>query len=44
MRGWKQGDMFLARIESQGCYDFISDIGIRSIYLSFGTAKFEQLD
>ena len=46
MRGWKQGDMFLARQESRDCFDFISDVGIRGIYLSLalGTAKFKQLD
>ena len=46
MRGWKQGDMFLAGQESRDCFDFISDVGIRGIYLSLalGTAKFKQLD
>ena len=44
--GWKQGDVFLAGQESQDWYDFISDVGIRGIYLSLalGTAKFKQLD
>ena len=32
MRGWKQGDMFLAGQESRDCFDFISDVGIRGIY------------
>ena len=46
MRGWKQGDMFLAGEESRDCFDFISDVRIRCIYLSLalGTAKFKQLD
>ena len=46
MRGWKQGDGFLARQESEDCFDFISDVGILGIYLSLalGTAKFKQLD
>ena len=44
MSGWKQGDMFLAGQESRDCFDLISDVGIRSIYLSLGTAKFKQLD
>ena len=46
MRGWKQGDMFLAGQDSRDCFDFITDVGIRGIYLSlaFGTAKFKQLD
>ena len=34
MRGWKQGDMFLAGQESRDCFDFISDVGIRGIYLA----------
>ena len=43
---WYQGDLFLAGQESRECYIFISDIGIRGIYLSLtlGTAKFKQLD
>ena len=48
MRGWKQGDMFLAGQESRDCFDLISEtrVGIRSFYLSLalGTAKFKQLD
>ena len=46
MRGWKQGDMFLAWQESRDCFDFISDVGIRGIYLSLalGSAKFTKLD
>ena len=46
MRGWKQGDMILAGQEIRDCFDLISDVGIRSIYLSLalGTAKFKQLD
>ena len=46
MRGWKQGDAFLAGQEGRGCFDFISVVGIRGIYLSLalGTAKFRQLD
>ena len=47
MCGWKQVDMFLAGQESRDCLDFISDVGIRVIYLSplaIGTAKFKQLD
>ena len=46
MRGWKQGDGFLAGQESRECFDFISDVGICGIYLSLalGTAKFKQLD
>ena len=46
MRGLKQEDMFLAGQESRDCYDFISDVGIRGIYLSLslGTAKFKLLD
>ena len=45
-RGWKLGDMFLAGHESRGCFDFISDVGIRGIYLSLalGISKFKQLD
>ena len=34
MRGWKQGDMILAEQESRDYFDFISDAGIRGIYLS----------
>ena len=34
MRGWKQGDMILAEQESRDYFDFISDVGIRGIYLS----------
>ena len=43
MRGWKQGDIFLAGQESRDCIDFISDVGIRGIYLSLAlsTAKFK---
>ena len=46
IRGWKQGDMFLAGQESRDCFHFIFDVGIRSIYLSLAldTAKFKQLD
>ena len=46
MRGWKQGDMYLAGQESRDWFDLISDVGIRGIYLSLalGTAKFKQLD
>ena len=46
MSGWKQGDMFLAGQKSRDCFDFISDVEIRGIYLSLalGTAKFKQLD
>ena len=46
MRGWKQGYVLLAGQESRDCFDFISDVGIRGIYLSLalGTAKFKQLD
>ena len=46
MRGWKQGDMFLAGQESRNCLDFISHAGIRGIYLSLalGTSRFKQLD
>ena len=46
MCGWKQEDMILAGQESQDCFDFISDVGIRGIYLSLalGTAKFKDLD
>ena len=42
MRGWKQGDGFLA---GQDCFDFISDVGICGIYLSLalGIAKFTHL-
>ena len=41
MRGWKQGDMFLAGQASRDCFDFNSDVGIRGIYLSLalGTAN-----
>ena len=44
MRGWKQGDT--AGQESRDCFDFISDVGFRGIYLSLtlGTAKFKQLE
>ena len=43
MRGWKHGDMFLAGQESRDCFDFITDVGIRGIYLylTLGTAKFK---
>ena len=43
MRGWKQGDVFLA---VQIVLNFISDAGIRGFYLSLaiGTAKFKQID
>ena len=46
MRGWKQGDMFLAAQKGRDCFDFISDVGNCGIYLSLalGTAKFKQLD
>ena len=46
MCGWKQGDVFFAGQESQYCFDFISDVGIRGIYfyLTLGNAKFKQLD
>ena len=46
MRGWKQGDGFLAGQESRECFDFISEVGICGIYLSLalGTAKSKQLD
>ena len=46
MRGWKQGDGFLAGQESQDCFDFIPDVVICGIYLSLalGTAKFKQFD
>ena len=46
MRGWKQGDVFLAGQERRDCFDIISDVGIRGIYLSLapGTTKFKQLD
>ena len=43
MRGWKQGDMFLAEHDSRDCFDFISDVGIY-LSLNFATSKFEQLD
>ena len=45
-RGWKQGDRFLAGQEGRDCFDFISDVGIRGIYLSLAldTAKLKQLD
>ena len=45
MRDWKQRDMVLAGQESRDCFDLISDVGIRGIYLSLalGTAKFKQL-
>ena len=46
MRGWKQGDAFLAGQESEYYFNFISGVGICGIYLSLalGTAKFKQLD
>ena len=46
MCGWKQADMFLAGQESRDCLYFISDVGIRGIYLSLalGIVKFKQLD
>ena len=46
MRGQKQGEVFLVGQESRDCFDFISDVGIRGIYLSLalGTAKLKQLD
>ena len=46
MCGWKQKDMILAGQESRDCLDFISDVGIRGIYLSLalGTAKFKKLE
>ena len=34
MRGWKQGDGFLAGQESRECFDLISYVGICGIYLS----------
>ena len=40
MRGWKQGDMFLAGQESRDCFDFITNVGIY-LYLTLGTAKFK---
>ena len=45
MRGWKQGDGFLAGQESRECFDFIS-VGICGIYLSLAlcSAKSKQLD
>ena len=45
MRCWKQGDTFLAGQESRHCFYFISDFGIRGIYLSLalGTANYKQL-
>ena len=41
MRSLKHGDMFLAGQESRDYFDFISDVGIRGIYLSLalGTAN-----
>ena len=41
----EQGDAFLAGQESRDCFHFISDVGIRGIYLplALGTAKFKQL-
>ena len=46
MYSWQQGVLFLVRQESQECYVFISDVGIRGIYLSLTlcTAKFKQRD
>ena len=43
MRGWEQGDGFLAGQESRDCFDLISDVVICVIYLSLalGTAKFQ---
>ena len=45
MRGWKQICVLAGR-ESRDCFDFISDLEIRGIYLSLalGTAKLKQLD
>ena len=45
MRGWKQGDMCFG-MASEPRFDFyyISDVGIRGIYLSLGTVKFKQLE
>ena len=36
--------MYLAGQECRDCFDFISDVGIRGIYLSLalGTAKFKH--
>ena len=46
MYTWKQGFLFLIGQESWECCVFISDVGIRGIYLSLAldTAKFKQLD
>ena len=33
MRGWKQRDMFLAGQESRDWFDFISDVGIRGVFI-----------
>ena len=49
MRGWKQGRYVYGNAIAQeggDCFDFISDVVIRGIYLSlaFDTAKFKQLD
>ena len=45
MRGWKQGDGFLAGQESRECFDLISYIGICGIYLylALGTARSNNL-
>ena len=45
MRGWKHGYMFLAAQESRDCFDFISGVRIRGIYLSpaLGTAKLQLI-
>ena len=46
MRGWKQGDIFLAGQESRDCFDFISDLGIHGVYLSLAldAAKLKKVD
>ena len=46
MRGWEQGDMFLAGQESRDCFYFISDVETRGFYLSLAlvSAKLKQLD
>ena len=46
MLTWQQEVLFLAGQESRERFVFISDVGIRGIYLSLtlGTAKFKQLD
>ena len=42
--GWKKGDMFLAGQESRDCFDFISYVDIRGIYLSLALGTAKQLD